>query len=471
MPKRGLIVLAIAAALSATALTAGARTADAPRIVTGFVANTLCTGTFVTGADPDRLFAETTAALPGVNLISWAIGYRVDRERKQVTSTVFGGIESRAIHREGLGCYLAHSEPPAESSLSKAAQAPALLPEIAGSAVVEPMDPALKRALDNAFAEPAQPFRNTKAVVIVKDGKVIAERYADGYSKDAPILGFSMTKSVINALIGILVRQGKLSVLDPAPIAAWRNPDDPRRTITIDHLLKHTSGLAMGSSLASSVMSAFAPVNRMKFSERDMAAYAATASLEAAPGTYWNYHDGNTVLLSRIIRDAVGTRATDVMQFVRRELFDPLGIRSAVIEFDATGTPEGSSQMLATARDWARFGLLYLNDGVVGGRRILPEGWVDYSANPVPEAWVGMGAGFWTNRGDSKGARYRGSLGMPKDAFYASGTFGQYVVVVPSQRLVVVRLGITAPMYDIEGVSRLAADVIAITGERASAQR
>jgi CubicO group peptidase (beta-lactamase class C family) len=471
MPKRGLIVLAIAAALSATALTAGARAADAPRIVTGFVANTICTGTFVTGADPDRLFAETTAALPGVNLISWAIGYRVDRERKQVTSTVFGGIESRAIHREGLGCYLAHGEPPADSSLSKAAPAPALLPEIAGSAVVEPMDPALKRALDNAFAEPAQPFRNTKAVVVVKNGKVIAERYADGYSVNAPILGFSMAKSVISALTGILVRQGKLSVLDPAPIAAWRNPDDPRRTITIDHLLKHTSGLAMGSSLASSVMSAFAPVNRMKFSERDMAAYAATASLEAAPGTYWNYHDGNTVLLSRIIRDAVGTRATDVMQFVRRELFDPLGIRSAVIEFDATGTPEGSSQMLATARDWARFGLLYLNDGVVGGRRILPEGWVDYSANPVPEAWVGMGAGFWTNRGDSKGARYRGSLGMPKDAFYASGTFGQYVVVVPSQRLVVVRLGITAPMYDIEGVSRLAADVIAITGERASAQR
>lgn len=465
MPKRGLIVLAVAAALGATALTAGARAADAPRVVTGFIANTLCTGTFVTGAEPDRLFTETTAALPGVNLISWAINYHVDRNRKQVTATVFGGIESRAIHRDGLGCYLAHGEPPAESALPKAAApAPALLPEIAGNGVVVPKDPALKRALDAAFVEPAQPpFRNTKAVVIVKDGKVIAERYADGYSKDAPILGYSMTKSVINALTGILVRQGKFSVRDPAPIAAWRSPDDPRRAITIDHLLKHTSGLAMGSSLMSSVMSAFAPVNRMKFSERDMAAYAATARLEAAPGTYWNYHDGNTVLLSRIIRDATGTRAADVMQFARRELFDPLGMRSAVIEFDATGTPEGSSQMLATARDWARFGMLYLNDGVVAGRRILPEGWVDYSANPVPEAWPGLGAGFWTGRGDSKGAQYRALLGMPKDAFHASGTFGQYVIVVPSQRLVVVRLGTTAPMYDIEGVSRLVADVIAAT--------
>lgn len=465
MPKRGLIVLAVAIALSATALTAGARAADAPRIVTGFVANTLCTGTFVTGADPDRLFAETTAGLPGVSFISWAIGYHVDRTRKQVTATVFGGVESRAVHREGMGCYLAHGDAPAEASLPKAPPAPALLPEVAGAALVEPKDPALKRVLDNAFIEPAQPpFRNTKAVVIVKDGKVIAERYADGYSKDAPILGFSMTKSVISALTGVLVRKGKIAVNDPAPIAAWRMPDDPHRAITVDHLLKHTSGLAMGSSLSSSLMSAFAPVNRMKFSERDMAGYAATASLEAAPGTHWNYHDGNTVLLSRIIRDATGTRASDVMQFARRELFEPLGMRSAVMEFDATGTPEGSSQMLATARDWARFGLLYLNDGVVAGRRILPEGWVDYSANLVPEAWVGMGAGFWTNRGDSKGSRYRTSLGMPKDAFYASGTFGQYVVIVPSERLVVVRLGVTGPMYDIEGVSRLIADVIAITG-------
>lgn len=464
MPKRGLIVLAVAAALSATALTAGARAADAPRIVTGFVANLLCTGAFVTGADPDRLFTETTDALPGVNLITWAIGYNVDRSRKQVTATVFGGVESRAVYRDGLGCTLAHGEQPAESSLPKAPPAPALLPEIAGAAVVEPENPALKRALDDAFAEPAQPpFRNTKAVVVVKDGRVIAERYADGYSKDAPILGFSMAKSVISALTGILVRQGKLSVRDPAPIAAWRNPDDPRRAITVDHLLKHTSGLAMGSSLSSSLMSAFAPVNRMKFSERDMAAYAATASLEAAPGTYWNYHDGNTVLLSRIIRDAVGTRAADVMQFARRELFDPLGMRSVVMEFDATGTPEGSSQMLATARDWARFGLLYLNDGVIAGRRILPDGWVDYSANPVPEAWPGLGAGFWTNRGDSKGAHYRTSLGMPQDSFHASGTFGQYMIVVPSQRLVVVRLGVTAPMYDIVGVSRLVAGVVAAT--------
>jgi CubicO group peptidase (beta-lactamase class C family) len=192
-----------------------------------------------------------------------------------------------------------------------------------------------------------------------------------------------------------------------------------------------------------------------------MAGFAERAEVETTPGTAWNYHDGNYLILSRLIRDAAGGHAADVMQFARRELFDPLGMQGVTLEFDATGTAEGSSQMLAPARDWARFGLLYLNDGMVGGRRILPEGWVRYSASLTPSAWVGMGAGFWTNLGDSKGSRFRKALGMPPDAFYASGVLGQYVVIVPSQHLVIARFGISANQYDIEGVSHLVADVIA----------
>jgi CubicO group peptidase (beta-lactamase class C family) len=151
------------------------------------------------------------------------------------------------------------------------------------------------------------------------------------------------------------------------------------------------------------------------------------------------------------------------MRFAWRELFDPLGMRDVTFEFDATGTPEGSSQMFAPARAWARFGLLYLNDGAVGGKRILPEGWVKASAAPTPAAWAGMGAGFWTNRGDSKGSRFRSGLGMPREVFYASGVLGQYVLIVPSRRIVIVRLGISGNQYDIEGVAHLVADVIAAT--------
>ena len=148
--------------------------------------------------------------------------------------------------------------------------------------------------------------------------------------------------------------------------------------------------------------------------------------------------------------------------FVQRELFDKLGMRHATLEFDAAGTPIGSSHLWAAARDWARFGLLYLNDGVVGGERILPPGWVESSARQTPGAeYVGYGAGFWTNRGNGYGAAYRIAAGMPADAFMARGTYGQYVVIVPSQQLVVVRLG---PAWttrdDMDAVAWLTREVI-----------
>jgi CubicO group peptidase (beta-lactamase class C family) len=446
---------------------AAVRAHDAPRVATGFISHTLCSAAFVSDVDPDRVFAETVDAMPGVNLIVWAIGYRIDRKAKQATVTLFGGAKSRAVYRDGLGCILAHgdeafdaSRPPGNGEAQSA-----LLPEIAGPAPVETQNPQLAAALDRAFAEPEKPpFRHTNAIVVVKDGHIVAERYAPGYGIETPILGYSATKSVTSALIGILVRQGRLALDQPAPVAAWQNPGDPRHAITIEQLLRHTSGLAMGSSLNASLASAFAPVNRMKFIERDMAGFAESAGLETAPGSTWNYHDGNFLILSRLIRDAVGGHAADVLRFAREQLFGPLGMRHVTLEFDASGTPEGSSQMLASARDWARFGMLYLNDGVAGGKRILPEAWVDYSASPTPGGWVGIGAGFWTNRGDSFGANYRIDHGWPRDAFFAKGTMGQYVIVVPSERLVIVRLGISPNWPDVDGVSRLVSDVVAATG-------
>jgi len=464
--KKRIIILVTALMGGALALAAAVRGHDAPRVATGFAAHILCSETFVAGLDPDRVFSETMAAMPGTGLIAWAMDYRVNRTRKDVTVTLFGGGQSHAVFREGLGCYLSHDDAAVDASLPPAAshRQQALLPEIAGPSLVEPANPDLALAPDRAFAEPEQPpFRRTKAVVVLKDGHVVAERYAPGYGIDTPILGYSATKSVISALTGILVRQGKLRVDEPAPVAAWQNPGDPRHAITIDHLLRHTSGLAMGSSLKASLLSALAPVNRMKYVAGDMAAFAEGADLESRPGSAWNYHDGNTIILSHLIRDAAGGHAADVLRFATAELFGPLGLRNVTLEFDAAGTPEGSSQMLAPARDWARFGSLYLDDGIIDGKRILPEGWVNYSAAPTENGWVGYGAGFWTNRGDSYGAKYRTGLGWPAESFFASGTFGQYVIIIPSERLVIARFGTSANRYDIEGVSRLVTDVIAAT--------
>lgn len=465
--RRKIILVTTAIACAGLALGA-ARAHDVPKVATGFVADILCSETFVSGLDPQRTFNETTDAMPGTGLIAWAMDYQVDRIRKDVTVTLFGLGRSRAVYREGLGCTLDHGvgiavvEPPATD------KQPALLPEIAGPGIVPPQSPSLAAAIERAFAEPVQPpYRHTRAVVVMKRGRVIAERYADGIGPQTPLLGFSMTKSVVSALIGVLVRQGKLKLEGPAPVAAWKDPGDPRHVITVDHLLRHTAGLALGSSLQASLLSAFEPVNRMKFVESDMAAYAETIPLETAPGTVWNYHDGNILILSHLIRGAAGGTPEDALRFVRRELFAPLGMRDIVLQLDGSGTIEGSTEMLASARDWARFGQLYLNDGVAGGKRILPEGWVNYSATATPNAWVGIGAGFWTNQGDSFGANFRVEHGWPRDAFFAKGTIGQYTIVIPSEQLVIVRLGRSPnapPQAD--GVFDLVRDVVAATRER-----
>jgi CubicO group peptidase (beta-lactamase class C family) len=470
MTKRLIIpILGCAAALSALALSAG-RAREVPKVVTGFVANIMCSEAFVSGLDPDKTFAETTAAMPGAAFVSWTLDYKLDRSGRDVTVTLGGFGKSHAVYRDGLGCTLDHGEkmigvgtPPDGDG------AQALLPDIAGPSIVAPHSPQLAAALDRAFAEPSHPpFKRTRAIVVVKDEHIVAERYADGFGIATPLLGFSATKSVISALAGVLVRERKLALDQPAPVAAWKNPDDPRHAITLDHLLRHTAGLALGSSLQASLAAALEPVNRMKFMESDMAAFAEKAELETQPGSAWNYHDGNYLILSRLIENVVGGTPADFMRFAQSELFGPLGMRHVTIEFDGAGTPEGSSQMLASARDWARFGQLYLNDGIAGGRRILPEGWVYYSASATPDAFVGYGAGFWTNRDDSFGARYRIEHGWPRDAFFAKGSIGQYVIVIPSEHLVIVRFGRTVNWpLDADGVSDLVRDVVAATHNKA----
>ncbi len=431
-------------------------------VATGLVSHTLCSQTFVSGQNPEVIYAEDLKPRPGLWLVNWLTAYDVDRTNQEVRTTIAGGFASRAVFHDQLGCLLMHGDQPPDLSLpatKDADQHLALLPQIAGPSVVEPSDPKLRAALAHVFAEPSdrRPFRHTKAVVIVRDGHVIAERYASGYGIDTPLLGYSASKSIINALLGILVRQHKLAVDQPAPIAAWSDPNDSRHAITIDELERMTSGLAVDENGPTS------PVSKMLYLERDMASYAESVGLEAPPGTVWNYTSGNTLILSRIIRDAVGGHTSDVVGFARRELFEPLGMRHVTMEFDATGTPIGSTYILASARDWTRFGMLYLDGGVIAGHRILPEGWVSYSFTPTLES--DYGAGWWTNRGSNRNARGRVRGGMPVDSFYASGLLGQRVVIIPSERLVITRFGPAQEWddFDIEGLVRLVREVIAAT--------
>jgi len=294
-------------------------------------------------------------------------------------------------------------------------------------------------------------------VVVVHDGRVIAERYAEGIGVNTPLVGFSMTKSVVSALIGIMTRQGLTSPSLPAPIPEWRASSDPRREIEVGHLLRMTSGLALDET-----NSGFDPSSQMVFLRDDMASFAVQAPLMAPPGTRWHYSSATTEILAKIIRDAVGG-PEQTLAFAWRKLFNPLGMRDVTLEFDAAGTLQGTAYMLASARDWARFGLLYLHDGEVGGKRILHEDWVDYSAAATLD--TDYGAGFWTNRSEHRSAVTRVRLGIPRDAFFAAGDLGQRVVIIPSQHLVVVRLGdSTDPTGDVRGFARLVKEVIAATG-------
>ncbi len=461
-PVRTSLLLVLTAAAAATVLTgcAALRIDRAVHTSTGFTSQVLCSSAFVSGLAPDKVFADTVQPIPGMRLVNWGMSHRLDPAKREVTASVAGMFESRAVYRDGLGCMLVPAGEPVEPvALAPLPVVPVALPEIAGPAVVAPSDPRLQAALDRAFAEPAKPpFRRTRAVVVLRDGQVIAERYAAGFGVDTPVIGWSMTKSVVNAMVGILVRQGRLNIDQPAPVPEWRDPADPRHAITTDQLMRQTSGLDIDQT-----KSGFDRDSQLVYLERDKGGAAATAALAVAPGTRWNYSDGQYLLVSRIVRDTVGGKTDDVLQFAHRELFGPLGMRHVTLEFDTTGTPIGSNIMFASARDWARFGQLYLNDGMAGGRRILPAGWVARSTTASPG--TGYGAGFFNNSLDGLVEAWGvpwGPMKAPAGTYFARGFQGQITVVVPSEKLVVVRLASSQVREDdTQTANQLVTDVLA----------
>ncbi len=444
----------------ASGLVAEFRPDRAIRVATGAVAHNLCSKTFVSGFDPATVFSETLER-EGLRRLKWLLGYSIDPIAKSVATSILGRFESRARFREDLGCILIHGDvepysPRIDFNALKAATPP-LLPEIAGPAAVEPDEAGLKAALDHAFEEPANPpFRHTKAVVIVKGGAVIAERYAPDVGIDTPLLGFSMTKSVINTLLGIFAHQGLLTPSFLAPIAQWHGAADPRREIEMEHLQRMTTGLALDET-----NTGFDVSSQMLYLHNDMAGFAMKAKSIAPPAERWAYSSATTQLLARIIRDRLGG-PEQAIKYAWRELFNPLGMRSVTWELDATGTMQGSSYMLASARDWAKLGIFYLKDGVLAGRRIMSDQWLEYSARATLD--TDYGAGFWIFRGKGPMGLFMQRQGVPHDGFMASGDLGQRLVILPSQQLVIVRMGDAADLTnDIAGLARLINETVAAT--------
>lgn len=449
---RRIIVLALCI-IVVYALSYGWRAAP---ILTAYGAKIMCSCVFLGGRDAQSVHDYELKRFP-VSLGT----YVLNRDDSSATGSILGLARNKAIYRKGLGCTLVNeiSEDELRRQDIRVATTSVntdtipwplgdRLPETHADGVDMKR---LQRAVSAAFA-PTGPedLRNTRAILVVFRGNLIAERYADGFDRHSRHLGWSMTKSVMNALVGILVKQGKLRLNEPAPVPFWQ--EDDRKTITLNDLMHASSGLAWVEDYSGP-----SDATTMLFRKKDAGLFAAHHPLEHSPGTEFKYSSGTTNIIAWIIRQTLGDN--DYYQFPVRELFNKAGMHSMVLEVDAGGTFVGSSFSYATARDWARFGLLYLNDGVVGGERLLPEGWVRYSSTPGAASNAEYGAQFWLNAGPPDNPRARAMPDIPADAFSADGFAGQNVFIIPSRDLVVVKLSESRGDYLDD--NRFLADIIA----------
>lgn len=303
----------------------------------------------------------------------------------------------------------------------------------------------LARAIDKLFS--GEDAGETRAVLVLRGGRIIAERYGEGFGPQTRFAGWSMTKCVTGAMIGLLVADGRLRLDESVPVPAWQRPGDPRGEITLRQLLQMRSGLRhteAGDPLYKS------DEVRMLFLDGrdDMAAWAEAQPLEAEPGRKFEYSSATSVILADLAARTLtesrepAMRRKAVSDYLRTRLLEPLGMRSAVPEFDAAGTFIGSSLIHATARDWAKFGEFLRNGGSVRGAQIVPRGWIEFMTRPSPRN-PGYGAQVWLNREQQDGKQLLFPDRAPASLFACIGHLGQYAIVSPAQKLTVVRLGKT----------------------------
>ncbi len=403
-------------------------------IISGFAAKSMASNQFVA----HRSSESVTMNDHNVPMIKLA---KTGTIKDGAVATVFGLMKRKAICNDGIGCILVDDDHEMESfdfhpnrDIKKT-----FLPFPYGD--LEPKDTIfenldykqLKKAVDGAFGNAET--QKTRTVLVAYKNHIIAEEYIKGFTKETPILGWSMTKSVLATLYGILEYKGELDVQQPAPIPSWQN--DERKNITLNHLLRMQSGLAWEEDYTK-----ISDVTRMLFLDEDMTVAQEDKEAIAQPTEIWNYSSGTTNLLSGILRDRFKTQQ-EYLDFPYMALVDKLGMHSMIIETDMKGNYIGSSYGWATTRDWAKFGLLYLNKGNWNGEQLFNASWVDYITTPTKLSEGTYGAHFWLN---AQG-KYPD---VPKDLYSANGYQGQYVFIIPSKDLVVVRTGLAEyPEFDV----------------------
>lgn len=409
-------------------------------LISGFSAKSITSGRFI----DNRSLATIESGDNDIPMITMAKNELNDAD-KTGTASVFGLKKRKAIYREGLGATLIDDN----FDVSKPYLVPNRnftrinLPYPFGNnepipAVFTEIDyPKLQQAITNVFDQKGEIKNRTRAVIVLYKNQLVAEQYSDGFTKNSKILGWSMTKSLTATYFGILQKQGKLNINQSHLYPEWE--DDGRKNITINDLLHMNSGLEWEEDYTK-----ISDVTKMLFLAKDMTQIQVDKPQIGKPNQSWNYSSGTSNLLSGILRKQFKTHQ-EYLDFWYSSLIDKIGMHSMLVETDMAGNFIGSSYAWATARDWAKFGLLYLNKGNWNGEQIFDESWAKYVATPTNTSNGIYGGHFWLN--------VKGQMpDVPKDTYSCNGYQGQRVYIIPSKDLVIVRMGLKeGPEFDFNG--------------------
>ena len=409
-------------------------------------AKTLCSAVFVTGLDADFAADNVGFFSAPYEQRAHVTSVEVDRDQRQVHLTLPNGVVRTAKFNGDHGCVTlpigaddVFFDP---VDITSALPDPSTQPWPMGDVLPEGPLPMgvdaekVAQAVAAAF-EPAEGL--TAAFVVTHKGRIIGERYGDGITMHTPLESWSMGKSLTATLMGVLIEQGVYDLWQPAPVPEWQTEGDPRQAIRIADILHMSSGLRFRGVADPDLDPSLGYPDHLYVYTGTVNSFewAATRPQQWPPNTIGRYRNSDPVLTNYLVRLGVEGRGDEYLSFPQRELFDRIGIRGFVLETDPYGNYLLQGYELAPARDWARLGNLYLQDGVWQGERILPEGYAEFVSTLAP-AWKAdgrpiYGGFFWIN-GDDR-------FPVPREAYYMSGAGGQKTVIIPSHDLVVVRQG------------------------------
>ena len=399
-------------------------------VITGYAAKNLASGIFIAGRTQESMEKEDLS----FSVIKYTSN-SVDPEKREVISHFLWG-SSKAVYIDGFGCTLAedYSE---EEIKNRPYPHPEPLPgdpdtipwpkgDLIADTIPKGIDMQVLHQAVSMTMSDTIPFKGTFALMVVYKGQPVADVCRDDFTSHTRFLSWSMAKSFTNALVGLRVKEGKMNIDRPLNLKEWQN--DERKNITLNNLMHMNSGLKWNEDYG-----ALSDVTIMLHKVGDMGAYTANKPLAYPPDSVWSYSSGTTNLACLILRRSFPSESA-YLGYPRKALFSKIGMRSAVFEVDASGTFVGSSYLYATMHDYARFALLYLNNGNWMGQQLLPKDWVSYTTTPVKGSGGNYGAFFWLNLSDDQ-------PDAPKDTYMCKGHDGQFIFIIPSKQLIVVRTG------------------------------